>query len=268
MNFISNIKAKLNKLIWASVVYSKDKVFAQWYLKHSQKLLKFKNIHRGHDCFIIGNGPSLKRMDLLPLNNYYTFGLNKVHLLLRKVNLNISYHVAVNPLVIEQSFKEFERLICPSFVSYRYANGIVKPLDHINFIITQGPYVAYTFHDNLLQGVSEGYTVTFVAMQIAFFMGFERVFLVGVDHNFTVKGKENEKQFLADDDMNHFDPNYFSNSEWNLPDLEGSELSYHMARFFYKRSNRIIYDATVNGKLNIFPKLSYEEALLTARKKI
>ena len=41
---------------------------------------------------------------------------------------------------------------------------------------------------------SEGYTVTYYALQLAFAMGFQNVFLVGVDHSFKQTGKPNEKQ--------------------------------------------------------------------------
>jgi hypothetical protein len=92
-------------------------------------------------------------------------------------------------------------------------------------------------------------------------MGFSQIFLIGVDHNFKAPGNPNEKQFLQGGDQNHFDPNYFGNKEWHLPDLEASELSYHLAKFFFNRDGRKIYDATVDGKLNIFPKISCEQAL-------
>lgn len=261
-----HVKDKLKPLFKLSLFQFTDHDFLQWYFHHAKRLLKFKDTHLSQDCFIIGNGPSLKKMDLMPLNNYYTFGLNKIHLLLDKMSMDVSYHVAVNPLVIQQSAEDIECLRCPSFISYKSGKDYVRSLDHIHYIMTHG--YPYTFESSLLQGIHEGYTVTFVAMQIAYFMGFKRVFLIGVDHNFVAKGKENEKQYLTGEDPNHFDPTYFSNKEWHLPDLEASELSYHLARFFFSRNNRMIYDATLNGKLNIFPKIPYEEALKIAKRKI
>ena len=238
--------------------------YFEWYLKHSKRLLKFRNIHKGESCFIIGNGPSINKMDLSSLRNHHTFGLNKIYLIFDKVDLNLSYHVSVNPLVIEQSIKEFKSLLCPSFLSYRYAKNNFKNSDNIHYLLTAN---LCTFQPNLTQGVYEGYTVTYVAMQIAFYMGFSKVFLIGVDHNFTTPGNPNEKQFLQGDDPNHFSPNYFGNKEWHLPDLEASELSYNMARFHFSRAGRQIYDATVDGKLNIFPKISYAQALNICSKK-
>ena len=61
-------------------------------------------------------------------------------------------------------------------------------------------------------------------------------------------------------DPNHFAANYFGKGfRWHLPDLEGSELSYRVANFMFKQSGRRIVDATVGGKLQVFPKVRYED---------
>jgi hypothetical protein len=246
--------------------------YYEWYLKQSKRLQKFRKIHQGESCFIIGNGPSLNKMDLTPLQKVHTFGLNKIYLIFEKVDLNLSYHVSVNPFVIEQSINNFTSLSCPSFLSFKsfcsyrkeQTNNLKVP-ENIYFILTGG---SCDFSSDITRKINEGYTVTYVAMQIAFYMGFKQVFLIGVDHNFKTVGKPNEKQVLEGDDLNHFSPNYFANKEWQLPDLEGSELAYRMAKFKYERAGRKIYDATVDGKLDIFPKISYEKALEMCNKKV
>ncbi len=235
-----------------------DLVYLQWYFRDSKRLRKFKNIHKGESCFIIGNGPSLNKMDLSLLTSLNTFGLNKIYLMLDKVDINLTYHVAVNPIVIEQSKRHFEALNCSSFLSMRPAYRSVKRMNHIYRICTGGSFPFQTDASRILY---EGYTVTYVAMQLAFYMGFSKVFLIGVDHNFVAFGKPNEEQNLVGHDPNHFAGNYFGNQKWNLPDLDGSEVAYHLAKFYFERDNRCIYDATVDGKLEIFPKISYEEAI-------
>jgi len=241
-----------------------DVTLLEWHFKHAGRLERFRDIHAGQDCFVIGNGPSLRGMDLSLLNGYHLFGLNKIYLLFDRLNLNLSYHVAVNSLVIEQSIKEFESLACPSFLSYRAASPWGKCSDNFFFLATVAPC---SFYHDITKPVYEGYTVTYVTLQIAFFMGFRRVFLIGVDHSFSCQGNPNEQKYLEGEDPNHFDPNYFANKEWHLPDLEASELSYQMARFFYSRDQRQIIDATVGGKLQVFPKTSFEAALQLCRKK-
>lgn len=261
---VKNILGPVKDVAQVYINYYNDPLYRQWYFKHSKRLLKFKDIHKGEACFIIGNGPSLNKIDLSPLRKYHTFGLNKIYMIFDKVDLNLSYHVAVNPLVIEQSIKEFESLTCPSFLEYRGAHNHIRCLEHIYFIAGRGPY---TFQSDLSKGICEGHTVTYVAMQIAFYMGFSKVFLIGVDHNFTARGNPNEKQLLQGNDPNHFASGYFANKEWQLPDLEASELSYNLARFHFNRAERQIYDATVDGKLQIFSKISFEQALDMCSKK-
>ena len=239
-----------------------NKDLIKWHFKHSKRLIRFSNIHNNENCFIIGNGPSLNKVDLSPLRDRHTFGLNKIYLIFDRVDLNLSYHVAVNPLVIKQSINEFVNLKCPSFLAYRTAHKLTHNCDNIYFLATDSQFpVQYSFYPDISQPITEGYTVTYVAMQIAFYMGFKNVFLIGVDHNFKAVGRPNEEQLMAGEDQSHFDPRYFSNQQWHLPDLEASELSYHLANFAFRRDGRQIYDATIDGKLNIFPKISYKQAL-------
>ncbi|MEZ5021720.1 MAG: 6-hydroxymethylpterin diphosphokinase MptE-like protein [Chitinophagales bacterium] len=232
---------------------------------NAQRISAFKDIHKGEDCFIIGNGPSLNKIDLEKLNDYHTFGMNKIFLIFDRVPLDLSYFVSVNKLVVEQSTKEIENFTIPCFISKWAAQKSLKKKDNIFPIETCA--VSKTFETDLTQSVPEGCTVTFFALQIAYYMGFERVFLVGVDHNFVQSGAPGEKQKHIEDDINHFDPRYFKGNNWQLADLEGSELFYRCADFFYKRNGRKIIDATHEGKLQIFPKIDYIEALRLAKKK-
>lgn len=239
--------------------YYQDRNFRGWHRKHASNLAKFRNIHQRERCFIIGNGPSLNKTDLSRLEGIKKFGLNKIYLLFDRVNLDLSYHVAVNPFVIAQSHEEIRQLPCNSFVSYLPSKQILSHADNVNFIYTEGG--VRFFQENITNVISEGATVTYVALQIAYYMGFQEVYLIGVDHNFVCSGKPNEEQHMAGKDPNHFDESYFQGMDWHLPDLESSEMAYCLARYHYTRSGRKIYDATVDGKLDVFPKISFEDAV-------
>jgi hypothetical protein len=89
-------------------------------------------------------------------------------------------------------------------------------------------------------------------------MGFRKVILIGVDHNFSTKGRPNTTIVSQGEDPDHFDANYFGKGfRWQLPDLETSERAYRMARENYAAVNREVLDATVDGKLTVFPKINY-----------
>ena len=213
-----------------------------------------RDLHRGQRCFILGNGPSLAQMDLTPLRGEVTFGLNRAYLLFDRIGFSTTYMVAVNKLVIEQCARDLEGLPMPLFAAWhsrRFLNpGWAQIL--VRTVARPG------FAANVANGVWEGATVTYVALQLAFHMGFETVILLGVDHSFATTGPAHKEVVSHGDDPNHFDPTYFGKGfRWNLPDLETSEIAYTMALRAYQRAGRRVLDATVGGKLMVFPKVDY-----------
>lgn len=230
-----------------------------WRRESIRRLAALKDIHRGKRAFIIGNGPSLRQTDLSKLRNEFTFGMNRIYLLFPELGFHTTYFVSINDLVIEQFKDDILAQPMPKFLAWRSHRHFSPQL-----AITQLPifiYTSYTsprFSPDVRGRVWEGATVTNVALQIAFHMGFEKVFLIGVDHNFTSKGDANKTVVSQGDDPNHFAPNYFGKgAKWQLPDLDTSEIGYILAREAYRKAGREVIDATVGGKLMIFPKVDY-----------
>jgi hypothetical protein len=221
-----------------------------------KRVCAFQDLHRGKRCFIIGNGPSLRQMDLAHLRDEFTFGLNRIYLLFPELGFTTTYLVSVNDLVLEQCAQEMRQLDLPKFLTWR-ARGWFHGDTQVGFLDTDftGPE---DFSQDMTGRVFEGFTVTFVALQLAYYMGFDWVILIGVDHNFTTQGTPNATVVSTGDDPNHFTPGYFGKGfRWQLPDLEGSERAYRLARKAYAEAGRKIVDATVGGKLTIFPKVDY-----------
>lgn len=230
--------------------------FHPWRRESIRKLEAMRNSHHGERCVIIGNGPSLKNTDLQKLRSVFSIGMNRFYMAFPELGFSTSCLLTVNDLVIEQCAADIRALSIPAFVSWR-GRKWMSPSENLHYL-----YTAYTlpqFNGNVIGRLWEGATVTFVAMQLAYFMGFKQVVLIGVDHNFTTKGTPNKTVVSTGDDPNHFNPGYFGKGfKWQLPDLETSELAYTMAREAYKKDGREILDATVDGKLTVFPKVKYE----------
>ena len=145
------------------------------------------------------------------------------------------------------------------FFSWR-ARKWLQPAENLHFLWTT--YTGPRFSADLTARLWEGATVTNVALQAAYYMGFQEVILIGVDHNFVTQGKPNTTITSTGDDPNHFHPGYFGQGfRWQLPDLETSEIAYHMAKEAYQKDGREILDATVGGKLTVFPKVDYDKTL-------
>lgn len=220
-----------------------------------EKLAALKDSKKGERCFIIGNGPSLKDTDLSKLRNENTFGLNRIYLAFPDMGFQTTYYLCVNGLVLEQTYQDIEKLTMPRFVAMR-AMEWMKPADNLFFLYST--YTGPTFAKDIRKRMWEGATVTYMALQTAFYIGFSQVILIGVDHSFATKGKPNETVVSQGDDPNHFNAGYFGKGfRWQLPDLDTSERSYTLARETYKAAGREVIDATVGGKLQVFPKVDY-----------
>lgn len=224
--------------------------------KSRLKMQSLKNKHNGNRCFIVGNGPSLKSMNLSLLKNEITFGMNRIYLLFDQLGFSTTYYVSVNDYVIEQCATDIGNLAMPKFLNWR-ARKYIEYSGNVVFLrLSDG---GLSFSTDPSKCIYVGATVTYVAMQLAYYMGFKEIILIGVDHSFETKGEPGKLITSTGGDPNHFSPNYFgAGFRWQLPDLERSELAYKMAKTQCEKNGRTILDATVSGKLEIFPKVNFD----------
>jgi hypothetical protein len=221
----------------------------------ARRIREFRDAYKGRRCFIIGNGPSLRRMDLSPLRDEVTFGLNRIYLLFEELGFSTTFLVAINRLVLEQAAQEVTAVDSTVFLNWWSRHHVPPNRDPIYLRVTSAKPRFSTAVD---RGIWGGATVTFCALQLAYYMGFEEVILIGVDHSFADKGRPNAVVESSGPDQNHFDPKYFGKGfRWQLPDLEMSERAYMLARDAYERAGRRVLDATVEGKLEVFPKVDF-----------
>ncbi len=230
--------------------------FHPWRQDSVRRLAELQDRHRGKRCFLIGNGPSLKQTDMAKLKGEFTLGTNRIYLAFPKKEFDLSYYLSVNDLVIEQCAQDIQCLPMPRFISWR-GRKWVKPQDNLFFIHTT--YTGEKFAKDIRGRVWEGGTVTYTALQVAYYLGFSQVILVGVDHNYVTPGKPNETVTSQGDDPNHFDPGYFGKGfRWQLPDLVQWEEAYRLARRTYEADGRSVVDATIGGKLRVFERVEYD----------
>ena len=225
----------------------------------SRKALKLmKDKYAGETAVIMCNGPSLLKVDFSALSNVYVFGLNKINLLFDKTEFRPDFIVSINPLVNDQNKEFFNSTDIPLFLDHAALATISNTNDNVHYLHST---ILPSFARDVSMSVYQGYTVTYVAMQLAFHMGFSRVALVGCDHNFATKGPANQAVISEGADESHFDPRYFSGVTWQLPDLIQSEISYLMALDAFQMDGRSLYNATDGGKLEVLPRISLIEFL-------
>lgn len=76
--------------------------------KRNMLLAKYKDIHKGKRCFLIGSGPSLKTedLDLLYENGEITFASNKIFKLYNQTDWRPNYYCVTDYKVIKQYYDE------------------------------------------------------------------------------------------------------------------------------------------------------------------
>ena len=220
------------------------------------RLRDLRGRYAGRRAFIIGNGPSLREMDLTPLRGEITFGLNRAYLMFERIGFPTTFLVSVNRLVIEQWGADI--VAAPAdevFLSWSARDEAPSSDRPIYLRSLARP----SFSRDAARGVWEGATVTYVAMQLGFHLGIRDIVLVGVDHSFQAQGPPHQVVTSTGPDQDHFDPRYFGvGYRWQLPDLDVSEMAYAMARRAFERAGGTIRDATVGGRLTVFPKVEYD----------
>ena len=137
---------------------------------NKQKLLKFKDIHKGKRCFIVANGPSLKNTDLSLLKDEITLGMNRIYLSAEQNGFTPTYIVVQDiPVQLLQFQQDFDDLALPKFFNWN-ARRYFTPKDNLTFI--RSDYKPH-FSTDLTKSSWGGHSVTNICIQLAFFMGFD-----------------------------------------------------------------------------------------------
>jgi hypothetical protein len=195
-------------------------------------------------------------MDLTPVRGEFIIGTNLIHLHPECCRWSRWYYCCVNPHVIAQSLGAIAGLRAVKFLPWEERSRIGRLRGAVWVRTEHRP----AFCTDLTEPLWQGGTVTYVALQAAFHLGFTDVVLIGVDHHYERAGQPNKLVVSEGADPDHFTPEYFGPGvRWQLPDLEQSETAYRLARQTFEQEGRRVRDATVGGRLTVFPRVRYED---------
>ncbi len=195
------------------------------------------------EAVIVCNGPSLINVPLDWLSSHATFGANRVYLL---PGFQPSYYTCIDMRVLNNVELRAEVEIYGSQSSIAFVN---REVDHVwppNFVPLQcmtpydddGNYMD-EFSMEVHKVIVEGGTVTYVQMQLAYSMGYRRLYLVGLDHT-------------SHDDA-YFHPDY--SEPFETKDFTESDYQ-KLTEMYYRRANEIfegqIINLTPGSQLDVF----------------
>jgi hypothetical protein len=236
-------------------------------LTSSDKVITaYRGRHAGETCFILGSGPSLTFEDMEKIKGLPCFGVNKVYLAYPHVSWRPTYYALADRRVAEQVKEHVHQVTCPRFVA-KWASGPVlhnSPWVVLRDLQSRKPV---DFSQNLLLGAYGGGSVIYTAIQIAYYMGFSTVVLLGIDFSYsglTSTGNVSAagEVLVKSDDRNYFIPGYTSPADVQAaPRYEELRKAFLAAYEAYAADGRVLVNASRKTALDVIPRATLEDYL-------
>ncbi len=241
------------------------------------KLEGLRDIYKGERCFVIGNGPSLNKTNLAKLDKEFTFCANKFYLKLPDLKWIPNFYTCLDWTVTPDDSNNIQAFFDQNpdilkFIPTRFTYLFKEEGNMFYYHSKPAGYSLYEkFEPDLPKGVRGGGTVATAMIQIAAFMGFKHIYLIGTDVSYsipkTVKQSGPDKfntgvklylESTQDDDPNHFCSNYFgAGTKWHDPNVAEMKRGFRNTYLGAHLYGINVYNATVGGELDQVPRVDY-----------
>ncbi len=223
-----------------------------------------KDTKIGKRCFILGNGPSLTVNDLNMLKGEDTFAFNRIYYMFNRTDWRPTYYMCVDVGVLGMNLPEIEKLELPIIILSDIARSKVKrQKDNIHYLYDYSRFKVNRFSFDppyVSEDVSNHccfcFTVTYDAIQLAIYMGYSEIYLLGVDHNYSVK-IDSKGHVTKDESVK----DYFEGLEKTAitaMNYEATTAAFKAARKYADEHGIVIRNATRGGKLEAFERINFD----------
>lgn len=223
-------------------------------------LRQVRNQYAGKRCFVIGNGPSLTKEDLEMLKDEVTFASNRIFRIFPQTSWRPTYFVISDPNVArsEGVIDNVNQMQCAmkftSAESYWACRGIKEPFCCVHSWWKPGET---GFSRDLCKGFYAMATVTYFMIQIAVWMGFKEIYLLGIDNRYAVSiGKDGKVT------VNQNVKSYFSGMDQGIQTMHAAtwemDAAYEYLEKYSRGSDFRVYNATRGGCLEKFERVDFD----------
>lgn len=255
----------VNSMNHRIIIPMKIKYFG--YTRYGKQLKSLKNMYQDQKCFFIGNGPSLKKedLDLLYKNNIPTFAFNRIYNIFDETEWRPTFYISQDERILKNCLDLVDEIEIPyKFIpiNFKWFSGItinnayyfytnMKQIDKINI---------FDFSDDISKKIEFANTGMYTAAQIAAYLGFKEIYLIGVDHQFN-KVIGNDGIIVENKEIkNYFSDNYTrDNEKLNIPNIEKSTIAYQCMKKRCNDKGIKVFNATRGGKLEVFPRVAFDK---------
>lgn len=248
------------------------RIIEPWIISHFEKtswgktLAGYKTKYSGRRCFLIGNGPSLRAEDLTRLreNGDICFAFNRIYNIFDQTSWRPDFYISQDEKMLGGCADTVNRMelgtkLIP--IQLKWYHGIrISDANWFNIIHQQAESpLDFRFSDDAAKGLYNSSTVMYTAAQLAAYMGFADIYLIGVDHHFRVS-QNNRGEIVVDENAKDYFSEQYNTDKANLyiPNTEQSTLTYIAMKHHCDARGIRVYNATRGGKLEVFPRVDFD----------
>ena len=236
-----------------------DDIFAQYDFQYNDEIAALRDLHQGEPAYIIGNGPSLNDTDPRLINKGVTFAANAIYLM---DGFEPNYYFCDDTYVAEQRKDEINALKWKKF----FPADQQRFLDNGTFYNGKRVPWINNFSEDFADYIELNASVSFTMIQMAFHMGCNPVYLIGMDHSYKnlLKTSTQDGNTMVSNtaDHSHFHKDYFAaGTKWHYPWIERMDHAFELSLEHFKKNKRDIYNATCGGNLEVFPRIDYSRLI-------
>ena len=245
-----------------------------------KKINSLKKTKKNYDeCFIIGGGPSIKNQNLNILENKFSIVHNAFYLLKDTYTFKPSLYVIEDPLPAEDNSTELNKIKDIDIIVPLKLKKYIKNRENVTYINFDYTYIdsrettkdnnlEFKFSDDLSRKGFWGGTVVYFRLQIAYFLGFKKIYLFGVDLSYKIpeSAKINGSIITStDSDDNHLHKDWFGKGKrWHFPRQDRMQVAIESAVDFLSKKGVKVYNfspvSRIKGAKNLdFDKFFYEK---------
>lgn len=200
---------------------------------------KFKNIHNGQRCFILGNGPSILKEDLTPLKDEICFSVSNFYKHPLYPIIQPYYHCVPNiaPSLTESDvvswFTEMHEktLNATIFLGFRQKAVLHQhklfPGRNVNYLLMEAMRPVEGRRVRELSGnLINPQSVSIMCLILSLFMGFKKIYLLGIDHDHLRTGRYD--YFYDRKEMIFKDPSVTSDGKLAVPLIDDFKATFKL----------------------------------------
>lgn len=245
--------------------------------KNEEKLLSYKDKYKGQKCFLIGNGPSLTPHDLELIQDEYSFACNRIYKLFGATTWRPTFYCLIDGIISKYESNDIAKYIkCPIFTN-KSIHGRLKKKGEIDERIIYSNNLGLPNYkiskDFFNYYIPSGATVMTYMIELAIYMGFEHIYLLGVDctSGITTNGGHCVKNYVSPAVLEKDKERIRKRLGWEtITNEEVAEYYFNKSTFAYriirddlKKSKRhvTIQNATRGGMLEAYNRVALEDVV-------